>query len=108
MFPLIKAAVGFNIQVGPVLLVGLLLSLPRLLQWFTASIGLHHIHHLCSRIPNYRLQECLDENPELHQVRRVTLLQSLRCARLSLWSEEAGRMIRFRDLGRIPATPEMP
>jgi acyl-lipid omega-6 desaturase (Delta-12 desaturase) len=82
--------------------------LPRLLQWFTASIGLHHIHHLCSRIPNYRLQECLDENPELHQVRRLTLLQSLRCARLSLWSEEAGRMIRFRDLGRIPATPELP
>jgi len=82
--------------------------LPPLLQWFTASIGLHHIHHLCSRIPNYRLQECLDENPELHQVRRLTLLQSLRCARLSLWSEEAGRMIRFRDLGRVPATPEMP
>jgi omega-6 fatty acid desaturase (delta-12 desaturase) len=82
--------------------------LPRLLQWLTASIGLHHVHHLCSRIPNYRLQECLDENPELHQVRRVTLLQSLRCARLSLWSEEAGRMIRFRDLGRIAATPGKP
>jgi len=79
-------------------------QLPRLLQWFTASIGLHHIHHLCSRIPNYRLQECLDENPELHEVRRLTLLQSLRCARLSLWSEEAGRMIRFRDLRQIAAT----
>jgi omega-6 fatty acid desaturase (delta-12 desaturase) len=82
--------------------------LPRLLQWFTASIGLHHIHHLCSRIPNYRLQECLDENPELHEVRRVTLLQSLGCARLSLWSEEAGRMIRFRDLRKMPTTPERP
>ena len=79
--------------------------LPRLLQWLTASIGLHHIHHLCSRIPNYRLQECLDENPELHQVRRLTLLQSLRCARLSLWSEDAGRMIRFSDLGKRPETP---
>lgn len=72
--------------------------LPRLLQWLTASIGLHHIHHLCSRIPNYRLQECLDANPELHQVRRVTLLESLRCARLALWCEEAQRMIRFRDI----------
>jgi acyl-lipid omega-6 desaturase (Delta-12 desaturase) len=73
-------------------------SLPRLLQWLTASIGLHHIHHLCSRIPSYRLQECADENPELEQARRVTLGESLRCARLSLWDEEAGRMIRFRDL----------
>jgi len=82
--------------------------LPRLLQWFTASIGLHHIHHLCSRIPNYRLQECLDENPELHEVRRLTLLQSLRCARLSLWSEESGRMIRFRDLRTIPTTSDRP
>jgi acyl-lipid omega-6 desaturase (Delta-12 desaturase) len=72
--------------------------LPRLLQWLTASIGLHHIHHLCSRIPNYRLQECLDANPELHKVRRVTLLESLRCARLALWCEEAQRMIRFRDI----------
>jgi omega-6 fatty acid desaturase (delta-12 desaturase) len=72
--------------------------LPRLLQWLTASIGLHHIHHLCSRIPNYRLQECLDANPELHRVRRVTLLESLRCARLALWCEEAQRMIRFRDI----------
>jgi omega-6 fatty acid desaturase (delta-12 desaturase) len=72
--------------------------LPRLLQWLTASIGLHHIHHLCSRIPNYRLQECFDENPELRRARRVTLLGSLRCARLSLWNEETGRMIRFRDL----------
>jgi acyl-lipid omega-6 desaturase (Delta-12 desaturase) len=73
-------------------------SLPRFLQWLTASIGLHHIHHLCSRIPNYRLQQCLDENPELRQARRLTLLQSLRCARLALWNEETGRMIRFRDL----------
>ena len=72
--------------------------LPRLLQWLTASVGLHHIHHLCSRIPNYRLQECLDENPELRQARRVTLAESLRCARLSLWNEETGRMIGFRGL----------
>jgi omega-6 fatty acid desaturase (delta-12 desaturase) len=78
--------------------------LPRVLQWLTASIGLHHIHHLCSRIPNYRLQECLDDNPELRQARRVTLVESLRCARLSLWNEEAGRMIRFRDLASMVPT----
>jgi acyl-lipid omega-6 desaturase (Delta-12 desaturase) len=79
-------------------------SLPRLLQWFTASIGLHHIHHLCSRIPNYRLQQCLDENPELRQARRLTLVESLGCARLSLWNEETGRMIRFRDLRSSPTS----
>lgn len=81
--------------------------LPRALQWLTASIGLHHIHHLCSRIPNYRLQQCLDDNPELRQARRVTLVESLRCARLSLWNEETGRMIRFRDLAStVPPSRE--
>ncbi len=73
-------------------------SLPRVLQWFTASIGIHHIHHLCSRIPNYRLQECLDGIPELKQVSRLTLRESLKCARLSLWDEDIGRMVRFREL----------
>ena len=78
-------------------------TLPRVLQWFTANIGLHHIHHLCSRIPNYRLQECLDENPELRRAPRLTLLESLGCARLSLWNEETGRMIGFRDLAATAA-----
>jgi omega-6 fatty acid desaturase (delta-12 desaturase) len=78
-------------------------SLPRGLQWLTANIGLHHIHHLCSRIPNYRLQECLDAHPELRQARRITLVESLRCARLSLWNEDDGRMIRFRDLASATA-----
>lgn len=73
-------------------------DLPRPLRWLTASIGLHHIHHLCSRIPNYRLQECLDAHPELRQARRLTLFASLRCAGLSLWDEDSGRMIGFRDL----------
>ncbi|MCG8358143.1 MAG: fatty acid desaturase [Kiloniellales bacterium] len=74
--------------------------LPRLLQWFTASIGLHHVHHLCSKVPNYRLKECLERIPELSQVRRITLLESLRCARLSLWDEERGAMVSFGDLKR--------
>ena len=73
-------------------------DLPRPLRWLTAGIGLHHIHHLCSRIPNYRLQECLEANPELRQARRLTLRDSLGCARLALWNEDTGRMIRFRDL----------
>jgi len=73
-------------------------SLPKFLQWMTASIGLHHVHHLSSRIPNYRLQECLDRTPELRVAPRLTLVQSLACATLALWDEQAGKMIRFRDL----------
>ncbi len=74
--------------------------LPRMLQWLTASIGLHHVHHLCSKVPNYRLQECLEAVPELKLVGRLTLPESLRAVRLTLWDEEAGRMVSFLDAGR--------
>src|SRR4029077_16511198 len=49
---------------------------PRVLRWFTANIGVHHIHHLCSRIPCYRLPDVLRDHPELAAVGRITLLQS--------------------------------
>lgn len=74
------------------------LVLPRPLQWLTANIGLHHVHHLSSRIPNYRLEEAMEAHPELQRVTRVTLVESIRLATLSLWDEEAARLIRFRDL----------
>jgi omega-6 fatty acid desaturase (delta-12 desaturase) len=80
------------------------LVLPRPLQWLTANIGLHHVHHLSSRIPNYRLQEVLDAHSELANVTRITLRDSLRLATLSLWDEDRSRLIRFRDLPRDPAT----
>jgi omega-6 fatty acid desaturase (delta-12 desaturase) len=51
--------------------------LPRVLQWFTGNVGLHHVHHLNSRIPNYRLQECLDGHDLLGTVGRLTLRESL-------------------------------
>lgn len=72
--------------------------LPKVLQWFTGNIGLHHVHHLSSRIPNYLLQKCHDENPELHGVTILTLGESFRTARLRLWDEERERLIGFRDL----------
>ena len=76
------------------------LVLPRPLQWITANIGIHHVHHLSSRIPNYRLQEVMDANPELQTVTRVTMRDSLRLIRLSLWDEESDQLIGFRDLRR--------
>ena len=74
-------------------------KLPPVLQWFSGNIGLHHVHHLCSRVPNYRLQACLDAAPELHRVTKlVTLRESLGCWRLALWDERHGLLVGFRDL----------
>lgn len=74
--------------------------LPQPLEWLTCCIGLHHIHHLSPRIPNYRLRQCLDENPELQQAPTLTLRQSLRCASLKLWDEERRRLVPFPDVVR--------
>jgi len=79
------------------------LVLPRPLQWLTASIGIHHVHHLSSRIPNYRLKECLAANPELQQATRITLRDAARLFRLTLWDEDAEQMIGFRDLKKRAA-----
>jgi omega-6 fatty acid desaturase (delta-12 desaturase) len=73
-------------------------DLPLIMRWFTANIGVHHVHHLCSRIPYYRLARVLHDHPELKDVGRVTLLQSIGCVRLVLWDEARRRMISFRQL----------
>lgn len=75
--------------------------LPKMLHWFTANIGLHHVHHLCSRIPNYRLRDCVAEVPELRRVRRLTIFASLKCVWLVLWDEESQKMVSFRDLKQM-------
>ena len=72
-------------------------DLPGVLRWFTANIGVHHVHHLYSRIPFYRLPQVLRDYPELGNVRRVTLAESLKCARLRLWDERGRRLVSFRD-----------
>ena len=73
-------------------------DLPWGMRWFTANIGVHHVHHLCSRIPHYRLQACLKQIPELREVNRITLQGSLKTLRLALWDEERRRMVGFRAL----------
>lgn len=73
-------------------------ALPKLLQWFTLNNGIHHIHHLDSRIPNYRLQACHQENPEFQTVQQITLLESFNLMFLALWDEKQGQMIRFSQL----------
>lgn len=73
-------------------------DLPNVLRWFTANIGLHHIHHLCSRIPFYRLPAALRQHPDLADVSRLNLGQSFASVRRVLWDERSGRLITFREL----------
>lgn len=77
------------------------LDLPAIGHWFTGNIGIHHIHHLCSRIPNYRLRRCLEESPELLKGRRMTIREGVSCLRLKLWDEDRQRLIGFRELKRM-------
>ena len=75
------------------------LKLPPVLRWFSGSVGLHHVHHLCSRVPNYHLQACVDAAPELKHISTViTLRESTGCWRLALWDERRRVLVGFRDL----------
>jgi omega-6 fatty acid desaturase (delta-12 desaturase) len=75
-------------------------DLPPVLSWFSANIGIHHIHHLSSRIPFYRLPQVLRDHPELANMRRITTLEGVRSLRLKLWDPEAKRLVSFRDATR--------
>jgi acyl-lipid omega-6 desaturase (Delta-12 desaturase) len=76
-------------------------DLPRPLRWLTGNIGVHHVHHLASRVPFYRLPEVLKDHPELRSLNRITLLQSLRCIPLVLWDEKSRKLISFRKAARL-------
>jgi omega-6 fatty acid desaturase (delta-12 desaturase) len=81
-------------------------DLPPVLRWFTANIGVHHVHHLCSRIPSYRLMRVMRDHPALTSVGRLTLLDSIRCARLALWDEGRAQLVPFRALQTMPAVSQ--
>lgn len=74
-----------------------------ILDWFTGHIGLHHIHHLNSMVPNYRLRACLEASPEFMALNRLSLWDSFKCARLTLWDEAERRLIGFSDLKPVTA-----
>jgi omega-6 fatty acid desaturase (delta-12 desaturase) len=78
-------------------------DLPAILRWFSGNIGYHHLHHMATRIPNYRLRECFDSDRRLQHVARLTLWTSLRSARLRLWDEQAERLVPFSAVA-APAT----
>lgn len=74
------------------------LKLTRVLQWFSGNIVIHPIHHLNPRIPNYNLQRCHDETPELQDVHVLTMGSALRAVTLNLWDDERRRLVRFCEL----------
>ena len=76
-------------------------KLPRLLQWFSGNIGYHHIHHIRPRIPNYNLQRCFDETPEMRAVQPLTIRKSLKSPFLHLWDESQKKIVGFRSLKRL-------
>jgi omega-6 fatty acid desaturase (delta-12 desaturase) len=76
-------------------------DLPPLLRWFTANIGVHHIHHLNSRIPFYRMDEVLRDFPRLRDIGRMTLRDSSATVGLALWDSQTHRLLSFRDANRL-------
>jgi len=71
------------------------LKLPKVLQFFTGNIGLHHVHHLSARIPNYNLQRAHDENPIFHDVPTLSIWDGLKAVRLKLWDEDQRRLVTW-------------
>ncbi len=74
--------------------------LPAILEWFTGSIGRHHVHHVDPRIPNYRLKAAHEGVPEFRDVPVLTVRASLRTLSLKLWDPVRHRMVGFREAGR--------
>jgi acyl-lipid omega-6 desaturase (Delta-12 desaturase) len=79
------------------------LRLPRLLQFFTGNIGLHHVHHLHARIPNYNLQRAHDENSVFRDARELGLRDAVSALRLKLYDERDRRLVTFADAASILA-----
>jgi omega-6 fatty acid desaturase (delta-12 desaturase) len=75
-------------------------KLPRVLQWISGNIGFHHIHHLRPRIPNYNLQWCLEETPELQLPDSLSLWRSLKSVHLKVWDEKEKALLSFREVAR--------
>ena len=83
-------------------------DLPKPLQWLTANIGVHHVHHLYSKIPFYKLHKVMNDFPELAGFRRLTFIESLSCLKLRLWDEDSKRMVTLREAGaraRLTSAP---
>jgi omega-6 fatty acid desaturase (delta-12 desaturase) len=75
-------------------------DLPKPLMWLSGYIGIHHVHHLSASVPFHTLPKIIRDYPELRQIGRLTLLESIKCVPLALWDEASREMISFRKLRR--------
>jgi omega-6 fatty acid desaturase (delta-12 desaturase) len=74
------------------------LKLPKILQFFTGNIGLHHVHHLSAKIPNYNLQRAHDESPIFDDVPALGIGDGLRAIRLKVIDRKSGRLLTWREV----------
>lgn len=79
-------------------------KLPKVLQWFTGNIGFHHIHHLSPKIPNYKLEQCHNENPQFH-VEPLTIRKSLKSLYFRLWDEKERMLVGWNALKKYKPQP---
>jgi len=78
-------------------------DLPQPLRWISGNIGMHHVHHLSSRVPFHRLPDILQDHPELASLGRMTLMDSLKSVKLLLWDERSQRLVSLREAGNFLA-----
>lgn len=78
-----------------------LMILPQPLEWFTHAIGYHHIHHLNSKIPGYRLRACYEATPEFQTATALTWADVLAAFRLKLWSYDQNRLVTFEEYPNV-------
>lgn len=72
--------------------------MPRVLKWFTGSIGFHHVHHLNPRVPNYYLEDCHNAHPRFQEVTTLTFTSSWRAFTLKLWDEQRRDLVPLREV----------
>ena len=79
-------------------------DLPQPLMWLTGNIGIHHVHHISSQIPFHVLPKVVKDYPELKEIGRLTLWDSIKCIPLTLWDEERKILVSFRQRRRFALT----
>src|SRR6201992_2170797 len=80
------------------------LKLPKVLQFFSGNIGLHHVHHLSAKIPNYNLQRAHEESPIFADVPILTFAEGVRSLRLKLIDPDGGRLLTWSEARALART----
>jgi omega-6 fatty acid desaturase (delta-12 desaturase) len=81
------------------------LKLSPFFRFFSGNIGLHHVHHLSAKIPNYNLQRAHEESPIFADVPVLTFADGVRSLRLKLIDPDGGRLLTWREARQLTARP---